>query len=164
MVDIPIENLLGELLIRHDLRLAVAESCTGGLVGHRVTNVPGASPYFAGGVIAYADEVKVRLLGVDLHALEQFGAVSREVVQQMAQGVRTLLHCELGLAITGIAGPQGGTADKPVGLTWIGLSTPETELSWRYVWPGDRQQNKVQSAEQALRLLVDYLQDREHRQ
>lgn len=160
----PVEYFLGKLLSRHNLRLAVAESCTGGLLGHRITNVPGASAYFAGGVIAYAYDIKVRLLGVDQHTLEQSGAVSRAVALQMARGVRFKLECDLGLSITGIAGPQGGTAEKPVGLTWIGLSTPENDRAWRYVWDGDRLQNKEQSAEQALRLLVGYLQERERTQ
>jgi PncC family amidohydrolase len=153
----PLEFYLGELLLRQHLRLAVAESCTGGLVGHRITNVPGSSQYFLGGVMAYADEIKVRLLGVRQLTIEKYGAVSRETVLEMAKGVRQGLAADIGAAISGIAGPGGGTPEKPVGLTWIGLSTPGVEAAWSYIWSGDRLAVKEQSAEQVLRLVVDYL-------
>ena len=154
----PVEYLIGELLTRRNLHLAVAESCTGGLIGHRITNVPGASDYFLGGAITYSDQVKRQLLGVNSQTLDMHGAVSREVALEMAQGVRDLLNAEIGLAVTGIAGPAGGTTEKPVGLTWIGLSTVQTNQAYRYVWSGDRLRNKEQSAEQALELLLEYLQ------
>lgn len=154
----PVEYLIGELLTRRNLHLAVAESCTGGLIGDRITNVPGASDYFLGGAITYSDQVKRQLLGVNSQTLDMHGAVSREVALEMAQGVRDLLNAEIGLAVTGIAGPTGGTAEKPVGLTWIGLSTVQANQAYRYVWSGDRLRNKEQSAEQALELLLDYLQ------
>jgi len=153
----PLENLLGPLLARRGIKLAVAESCTGGLVGHRITNVPGSSDYYLGSVTAYAYEAKVRLLGVSWDTLNTFGAVSRETVLEMARGVRAALGAEIGLSVSGIAGPGGGTADKPVGTTWIGLSAAGYEQAWHFVWSGDRLQNKELSAEMALRLLVDYL-------
>jgi PncC family amidohydrolase len=153
----PLEVRLGELLRQRGLRLAVAESCTGGLIGHRITNVPGSSTYFIGGVISYANEAKVRLLGVHWGTLEEFGAVSQETVLEMARGVRSLLAADIGLAVSGIAGPGGGTPGKPVGTVWIGLSAPDHEQAWSYRFEGDRVQIKEQAAEGALRRLADYL-------
>lgn len=127
MTEEPLEALAGELLRSHGWRLAVAKSCTGGLVGHRLTNVPGSSDYFLGGVISYANDAKVRLLGVRWDTLETFGAVSRETVLEMAHSVRQLLSADIGLSVSGIAGPGGGTPEKPLGLTWIGLSTQNYE-------------------------------------
>jgi PncC family amidohydrolase len=157
MTGKPLEVLVGELLLRHGLRLAVAESCTGGLVGHRITNVAGSSDYYMGSVTAYANEAKARLLGVHWETLEKYGAVSKETAIEMACGVRQALAADLGLSVTGIAGPGGGTPEKPVGLTWIGLSAEGLDEAWQYIWKGDRIQNKEQSAERALRLLVNYL-------
>jgi PncC family amidohydrolase len=151
------EFRIGALLRRLGWRLATAESCTGGLIAHRLTNVPGSSDYYLGGVIAYANELKMGLLGVRPTTLEQFGAVSRETVLEMAYGVRQRLGAQVGLSVSGIAGPGGGTDEKPVGLVWIGLSAPGFEHPWRYVWEGDRVQVKEQTAEEALRLLVEYL-------
>jgi PncC family amidohydrolase len=156
-VSAPLENLLGPLLTRRGLRLAVAESCTGGLIGHRITNVPGSSEYYLGSVTAYAYEAKVRLLGVSWDLLNTSGAVSRETVLEMARGVRTALGAEIGMAVSGIAGPGGGTPEKPLGTTWIGLSAVDYEQAWHFVWSGDRLQNKELSAEMTLRLLVEYL-------
>ena len=136
---------------------AIAESCTGGLVCHRITNVPGSSEYFLGGVIAYAYEAKVGLLDVRWDTLEQYGAVSQQTVLEMARGVRVKLGAEIGLAVSGIAGPGGGTEEKPIGLVWIGLCAPELERAQVHLFKGDRLQVKEQSAEQALRLLADYL-------
>lgn len=152
-----LEYQVGKLLRARGYRLAAAESCTGGLFGHRITNVPGASTYYMGSVTAYAYEAKVRLLGVQWETLETHGAVSEATVLEMARGVRRALSADIGVAISGIAGPGGGTPEKPVGLTWIGLSSPGLEQAWRYVWPGDRTQVKEQSADQALRLLRDFL-------
>jgi PncC family amidohydrolase len=160
MTSTPLENLLGPLLTRRSLHLALAESCTGGLIGHRITNVPGSSEYYLGSVTAYAYEAKVRLLGVGWDTLNTFGAVSRETVLEMARGVRAALGAEIGMAVTGIAGPGGGTPDKPVGTTWIGLSTADHEQAWRFVWLGDRLQNKEQTAEMTLHLLVEYLTEK----
>jgi PncC family amidohydrolase len=157
-----LEVTAGALLHQHGLRLAVAESCTGGLIGHRLTNVPGSSYYYMGSVTAYAYEAKVRLLGVSWASLETFGAVSQEVAIEMACGVRRSLEADIGLSVTGIAGPGGGSADKPVGLTWIGFSSPGGEEAHRFVWQGDRLQVKEQSAEAALRILVEYLQKVDH--
>lgn len=160
MDSIALENQVNDLLRQKGLRLAVAESCTGGLVGHRLTNVPGSSTCYMGSVTAYAYEAKVRLLGVLWETLEKHGAVSAETVIEMARGVRIALAADIGLGVSGIAGPTGGTPEKPVGLVWIGLSSPQAEFARRFIWNGDRIQNKEHSAEAALQLLIDYLQDR----
>ena len=153
-----LEVKIGGLLRERGLSLAVAESCTGGLAGHRITNVPGSSDYFIGGIVAYSYEAKVGLLGVSWNTLEKKGAVSRETVIEMARGARSALDSDIGMAVSGIAGPGGGMPGKPVGLTWIGLCVKDFEEAWSYVWDGDRIQNKEHSAEQLLQLLVDYLQ------
>ena len=159
MEKTPLEIQVGELLRLHGLRLAVAESCTGGLIGHRLTNVAGSSTYYMGSVTAYAYEAKVRLLNVRWETLEKHGAVSGETVIEMARGVRHALAADVGLSVSGIAGPGGGTPEKPVGTVWIGLSSPEDEFAELFVWQGDRIQNKEHSAEAALQLLADYLTD-----
>jgi PncC family amidohydrolase len=157
----PLEVIIGDLLRRQGLRLAVAESCTGGLVGHRITNVPGSSTYYMGSVTAYAYEAKVRMLGVRWETLEKYGAVSKETVLEMASGVRRALAADIGLSISGIAGPGGGTIEKPVGLTWIGLSARGVDEAWRHIWQGDRLQIKEQTAQEALQLLADFLGNNE---
>lgn len=158
------EVRVGELLRKRGLRLAVAESCTGGLIGHLITNVPGSSTYYMGSVTSYAYEAKVRLLGVRWSTLEKYGAVSEETVLEMARGVRLALAADIGLAVSGIAGPGGGTPDKPVGLVWVGLSTYNFDEAWRYQFSGERIQVKEQAANEALILLADYLRgtDLEH--
>ena len=150
--------MVGELLSKRGKRLAAAESCTGGLIGHLITNVAGSSAYYLGGVTAYANETKIRLLGVSPVTLEKYGAVSSETVIEMARGVRNTLGADIGISVSGIAGPGGGTADKPVGTVWIGLSSPQQEYSRHYLWLGDRLAVKEQSAQAALSLLVEYLQ------
>ena len=152
-----LEFIVGDLLRARGWRLAVAESCTGGLVGHRLTNIAGSSTYYMGSITAYAYEAKVRLLGVQWKTLEKYGAVSEPVVLEMARGARRALAADVGLSVSGIAGPGGETEDKPIGLTWIGISMPDYEQAWQYIWQGDRLHNKEKSAEQALQLLVDYL-------
>ena len=159
MAEKRLEVTLGDLLQQRSLRLAVAESCTGGLVGHRITNVPGSSNYFVGGIVAYANQTKMRLLGVTQETLDRTGAVSRETALEMARGIRQAMQADIGASITGIAGPQGGTLEKPVGLTWIGLSAPGVEDAWSYLWSGDRLAVKEQSAGQVLRILIGYLSE-----
>ncbi len=154
----PLEVLVGKLLRQRGWQLAVAESCTGGLVGHLLTNVPGSSDYFLGGVISYANAAKLSLLGVHLDTLETYGAVSRQTVLEMAGGVRHLLSADVGLSVSGVAGPGGGTAGKPVGLTWIGLSSPGYEMAWQHTWDGDRLYNKERSAQAVLQHLIEFLQ------
>ncbi len=153
-----LEETLGPLLTARRLTLAVAESCTGGLIGHRLTNVPGSSDYFLGGITAYSYSAKEELLGVRPETIQVFGAVSEPTVREMARGACRALGAHLGLAVTGIAGPGGATPDKPVGLTWIALCAPDYERAEHYVWTGDRVANKESSAEAALRLLLEYLE------
>lgn len=152
------EFLIGTLLREKKLKLATAESCTGGLVADRITNVPGSSEYFHGGIIAYSYEAKVALLDVSWDTLEMYGAVSREVVLEMATGARKAMKADVTVSISGIAGPGGGLPDKPVGTTWIGLSTAEADWARKFVWEGDRLQNKIHSAEAALQMILDCLE------
>jgi PncC family amidohydrolase len=154
----PLEVLVGELLLQRGLRLAVAESCTGGLIGNLLTNVPGSSAYYMGSVTAYANEAKAHLLGVSWDTLEKYGAVSAETVIEMARGIRLALVADIGISVSGIAGPTGGTPDKPVGTVWIGLSTPTQEYARHFLWSGSRIAIKKQSAQAALNLLVEHLQ------
>ncbi|MBF2080468.1 MAG: competence/damage-inducible protein A [Synechococcales cyanobacterium T60_A2020_003] len=121
-------SVVGALLTQRSETLAVAESCTGGGLGHLITSVPGSSVYFRGGIISYDNEIKVQLLGVDSSVLDSLGAVSDEVAKQMAQGVRSRLGSTWGIGITGIAGPGGGTESKPVGLVYIGIAGPNNEV------------------------------------
>lgn len=157
-MDELLETRVGQLLRAAGLKLATAESCTGGLVSHRLTDVPGSSEYFLGGVIAYAYEAKVALLGVSWETLKTHGAVSRATVLEMARGARRALAADLAVSVSGIAGPSGGLPDKPVGTTWLGLSTAEGAWARLYVFSGDRRENKAAAAEASLQLLLDYLQ------
>ena len=153
-----LEEHIGQLLTQRKLTLAVAESCTGGLVGHRLTNVPGSSTYFIGGVVAYAYEAKERLLGVSHNTLYDYGAVSEPTAREMARGVRRALGTDVGLSVTGIAGPGGGLPGKPVGLTWVALSARDFEEARQFTWDGDRGANKARSADAALALVSAYLE------
>jgi nicotinamide-nucleotide amidase len=156
---------VGERLRRQGRSLAVAESCTGGLLGGALTDVPGSSAYFLGGVISYADRVKVEQLQVPQATLRQYGAVSEQTAAAMATGVRQLLQADIGVSITGVAGPDAEGA-KPVGLTFIGIAAPtlpspsggaESVLTHRFQWTGDRWDNRRRSVIAALELLVQTL-------
>jgi len=153
----PLEIAVGQLLLERRLTLALAESCTGGLIGHRITNVPGSSDYFLGGIISYANDAKERLVGVSHETLLSFGAVSEQTAREMARGARRALGTDIGVSVTGIAGPGGAMPGKPVGLTWIALSAHDAEEARHFIWSGDREANKAQSAEAALALLAGYL-------
>jgi len=152
------EVIIGQLLRDKGFKLATAESCTGGLVANRITNVPGSSEYFHGGIIAYSYKAKVALLNVSWDTLQKHGAVSREIVIEMARGGRVGLDVDIVVSVSGIAGPGGGLPDKPVGTTWIGLSTVEGDWARKFVWEGDRLQNKALSADAALQFLLDCLE------
>lgn len=157
MQSTDLEKQIGELLSERGWTLAVAESCTGGLLGHRITSVSGSSSYFQGGVISYSNEAKESVLGVPEETLIEHGAVSEETAQAMAQGARRLLGTDVALSVTGIAGPTGGTTEKPVGLVYVGLAAEGADLWEKHIWQGDRAENKEQSAEAALKLLLEYL-------
>lgn len=162
-MEISLEIIVGELLRQQAFTLAAAESCTGGLLSHRLTNVPGSSTYFMGGIVSYSNEAKISLLNVKKDTLENYGAVSRETAIEMARGIRFILDADVGVALTGIAGPGGGSPDKPVGLTWIGLSMPQGDDAWQFVWTGNRLENKESSVDQALKILVKTLSDDDSR-
>lgn len=155
-----IEEQVGELMRQRGLTLATAESCTGGLLSHRLTNVSGSSGYFLGGVVAYSDRLKETLLDVAPETLRAHGAVSEETAREMARGARQSLGADVAISITGIAGPTGGTAKKPVGLMYVGLSSPGKERCRRILLEQDRLGNKQQAVEAAMRLLIDSLQER----
>lgn len=157
---IQLEAMVERRLRERGLTLAVAESCTGGLVSHCITDIPGSSDVYRGAVVAYANDIKQRLLGVERRTLEEHGAVSAQTARQMAQGVRRLLAADLGLAVTGIAGPGGGSPEKPVGLVYVALAAPDGEWVEQHLWQGDRQANKAASAQAALDLLWRYLEQR----
>jgi PncC family amidohydrolase len=129
------------------------------LVAHRITNVAGSSAYFVGGLVTYANEAKEALLGVRHETILRHGAVSEQTAREMATGARLRLGADVAVAVTGIAGPTGGTPEKPVGLVYIALSAPDAERCQRHIWGGDRLANKEQSAESALDLLLAYLQE-----
>ena len=154
---VALARTVGEKLARRAMMCATAESCTGGLIGHLITENPGSSVYFAGAAVTYSYAAKERVLGVDPATLLREGAVSAAVARQMAEGALRLFAADVAVSVTGIAGPGGGTAEKPVGLTWIGLSTPDGDWAWQYTWPFDRAGNKAASAQQALQLVADYL-------
>jgi len=153
-----LEEILHDLMLKHKLKLACAESCTGGLVSHRITNVSGSSEYFSGGIVSYSNEAKAGLLGVSRNTLNSVGAVSEETVREMARGARRTFDADIAVSISGIAGPSGGTQEKPIGTTWIGLATKEREWARHFVWDGDRERNKHYSSEAALQFVIDYLQ------
>jgi len=154
----PLEILLGQLLRARGLKLATAESCTGGLIADKITDVPGSSDYFLGGFVSYAYEAKVASLGVSWDTLKAHGAVSRETVLEMARGARRALGADLAISVSGIAGPGGGLPDKPVGATWIGLAAPDGERAEGFYWKGNRRENKEQSAQAAMRMVIEFLQ------
>ena len=148
------ERRLGEILKAHGLTLVTAESCTGGLIGHLLTEVPGSSDYYFGGAVTYSNEMKQNLLGVRLETMIEHGAVSEQTALEMAAGARARFGGDIGVSVTGIAGPGGGTETKPVGLTFIGLSAPWGDMVRRFVWASDREGNKRLSAEAALEMVI----------
>jgi nicotinamide-nucleotide amidase len=141
------------------LRLAVAESCSGGMLGARLTAIPRASDVFVGGVIAYDDDVKVKQLGVDPATLREHGAVSEETVREMASGIRRTLGAQIGVAITGIAGPSGGSPEKPVGLVWMAAEVGDRMRTGHRVYPGNREEIRLRASQGALDLVRRMLRD-----
>jgi nicotinamide-nucleotide amidase len=148
--DQTMEDRVGAMLKEKGLSLSLAESCTGGLIGNLMTNVPGSSQYFAGGVVAYSNQAKRDLLGVSLETLNQYGAVSDQTVREMASGARERFRTDLSLAVSGIAGPDGGSSEKPVGTVYLGIADPDSTFSRRYRFWGSRDQVKLNSAMMAL--------------
>lgn len=148
----------GQLLKKHNLTLGIAESCTGGLITSYITDISGSSEYLMGGVIAYTNEIKEKLLGVNKKTLEKFGVVSSEVAEEMASGVRHILKADFGLATTGYAGPSGGTCRDPVGTVYIALATPKEILSVKKFYPQlKRTEVKKYAAKEAIDILRRYI-------
>jgi PncC family amidohydrolase len=150
-------DILGNMLIDRALTISTAESCTGGLLGNLITNVPGSSRYFVGGIIAYSNDSKVALLKVSLETITQYGAVSDQTVREMASGVQNLFNSDIGLAVTGIAGPDGGSIEKPVGTVFIGLALEGEIFSDKYFFQGTRAQIKQKTANSALECVIGCL-------
>jgi nicotinamide-nucleotide amidase len=159
----PLLVALDRALRDQGLTIAVAESCTGGLVAAALTDMPGASEYFVGGVVTYANQAKSGLLGVPVELLERVGAVSAEVAEMMAARVRELLGADIGVAVTGIAGPGGGEQGKPVGLTYIAASSVDGSLGRERRWPGGRASNRAASVDAALELAAEILSPPHHK-
>ncbi len=150
-----IENILVELLIEKKMKLATAESCTGGLIAQKITSVPGASECFDCGVVTYSNEQKHKLLGVSNETLEKFGAVSEQTALEMCKGVRKLADADFGISVTGIAGPGGGTPQKPVGTVWIGICSENIHKAKKFVFDGNRNQVRGSTAETALEMVKE---------
>ncbi len=155
--DKTMESIVGELLKERNMILSVAESCTGGLIGHRLTSIAGGSLYFERGVIVYSNRSKVEMLGVRQQTIDSYGAVSDQTVREMAEGIKKIAKTDMGLAVTGIAGPSGGTQDKPVGTVFIGLSVDGKILSGQYRFSGERDKVKITTSEMALDWVRRYL-------
>jgi PncC family amidohydrolase len=158
MTSSSLESQIGDVLTKRNMTLSTAESCTGGLIGHRLTNIPGSSIYFIGGIVAYAYDAKEHLLGVHHNTLYDYGAVSKETAIEMARGARRVFGTDIAISVTGIAGPGGGLPNKPVGTSWIAISTRTGENAHLFTWDKDREENKALSAEAALKIVWDYLQ------
>jgi nicotinamide-nucleotide amidase len=154
--DASMEEVVARLLIEHNIKLAVAESCTGGLIGHRLTNVPGSSKFLLADLVTYSNEMKQELLGVTEATLKAHGAVSEECVREMAAGARKRAGADVGIATSGIAGPDGGTPDKPVGTVCIALDSAEVKTSRRYQMRGTRDWVKLLGSQVALDWLRRY--------
>ncbi|MCK5862404.1 MAG: CinA family protein [Candidatus Hydrogenedentes bacterium] len=154
----PVEYALVKRCIDLASNIAVAESCSGGLIAHRITNVPGASTIFKGSVVVYANEVKMHVLGVPEDVLAAYGAVSEAVALAMAQGVRHRMQADFSTAVTGIAGPGGGTDEKPVGTVYIATASPSEAHACLYHFSGDRSEIKVQTSETAMISLLKLLE------
>jgi len=153
-------NKVSDELKKHHVTIATAESCTGGLIAHMLTNISGSSEYFDRGVISYSNVSKIELLGVSEKILTGFGAVSEQVARAMAEGIRKRARVDIGVSTTGIAGPTGGTKEKPVGLVYVGIATRNDVLVKRFVFSGDRLQNKELACDAALSLVLEAITNR----
>jgi len=155
--DIPIAELVGNLLITKGLMVATAESCTGGNIAHQFTMIPGSSAFYKGSVVAYSNEIKTNVLQISAEDVEKYGAVSQIVVRQMAENVRKLLKTDVAIATSGIAGPTGGTADKPIGTVWIAICSEEKTVSREFHFGSLREQNIERATQAALLMLKEIL-------
>ena len=149
---VELEDVVGKLLIKNRKTIATAESCTGGLIGDRLTNISGSSLYYKGGIVAYSNSVKEKTIGVKKETLDSAGSVSEETALEMARGIRNKLNADIGLSTTGIAGPKGGTKEKPVGLVYIAISYNSGEKVYRFTFTPYRKTNKLMTSQAALNI------------
>ena len=157
MIDENKLKIISDLLKKNHITIATAESCTGGLIAHTLTNISGSSEYFDRGFITYSNNAKIELLDVPRILLEKHGAVSKEVAEAMAKGVRTKSNVDIGISTTGIAGPTGGTIEKPVGLVYIAISSNDKPVVKQFYFSGNRLQNKENTCNAALQMLYDLI-------
>jgi nicotinamide-nucleotide amidase len=158
LLERPAENILHDFCIANNIHLALAESCTGGLIGKTITDLPGSSRYFTGSLVTYSNEAKVRLLGVPSEVIQEHGAVSETVALAMAHGAVKALEADFALSVTGIAGPDGGTAEKPVGTVWAGISAKNgTNIAHKLFFPLDRERIREFTTGYTLFLLYDFI-------
>ncbi len=150
-----IEKILVEKLIAKGLKISTAESCTGGMIAAKITAVPGASECFDAGVVTYSNEQKHKLIGVRTETLEKYGAVSQETALEMCKGVKKLTSADIGISVTGIAGPGGGTPEKPVGTVWIGVCSNNTHNAMKFLFEGNRDEVRNKTAEKALEMAME---------
>ena len=155
--DIELEDVLGDAIINNKKTISTAESCTGGLISDRLTNTPNSSSYFKGGIVAYSNSIKIKLLNVNKETINKNGAVSKEVALEMAQGIRKNFNVDIGLSTTGIAGPGGGSKEKPIGLVYIGLSASNLDKVYKFNFTNNRKINKLMTSQAALNILRNYL-------
>jgi PncC family amidohydrolase len=156
MAPVAVEEEVGELLLRLNMTIAIAESCTGGLICHRLTNISGSSDYLERGLVTYSNRSKIELLGVSAQVIEAHGAVSDACVRAMATGIKGLAGTDLGLAVSGIAGPTGGTPEKPVGTVYVALARNNDVKIWKHSFSGDRAEIKEKASEAALMQVRDF--------
>lgn len=152
-----LSKILGKLLLKQKKTLSAAESCTGGMISKFITDIPGSSRYFAGGIVSYSNDIKIRVLDVDNTLLIKYGAVSKQVAIAMLNGVRTLMKTDCAIAVTGIAGPQGGSAKKPVGLVYIAVANKDNTKVKRFIFQHDRDGNRKQTTFIAMNMLIKML-------
>ena len=157
LIDKELLDKVSDLLKKQNLTVATAESCTGGLIAHTLTNISGSSDYFDRGIVSYSNNAKMELLDVPENLFKKYGVVSKQVAKAMAEGIRTTSNVDIGIATTGIAGPTGGTKEKPVGLVYIAISASENTVVKKFQFSGDRLQNKESTCGTALNMLLDCL-------
>ena len=155
------EKRLARLLVKHHKTISTAESCSGGLLAHRLTNIPGSSAYFKIGLVTYHNDAKSQLLKIPAKIIKKYGAVSQPVSLLMAKNIKKILKTDFGVGITGIAGPTGGTLHKPVGLTFVAVSTPRGTSCEKCIFRGTRLKVKQQAATKAIQLLLEYFKSYE---
>ena len=157
MIDESLLNTVSNKLKKKNLSIATAESCTGGLLAHLLTNISGSSEYFERGVVTYSDISKIELLGIPKETIKDYGAVSEETAMAMAIGIKERSNVDIAISTTGIAGPTGGTKEKPVGLVYIGITTSKNTQVKRFIFSEKRVQNKERSCNEALKFLLDVI-------